>query len=92
MNELRIRVRVQVSGRVQGVWFRRSTAEEAKVIGVDGWVRNLPDGRVEAVFEGSPEVVSLALDYVARGPENAVVEHVEVLPEMPEGVRGFTVR
>lgn len=92
MDEERVRVRVVVSGRVQGVWFRRSTADEATLIGVDGWVRNLPDGRVEAVFEGTPGAVSLALDYVARGPERAIVEDVDTLPETPEGIRGFTVR
>lgn len=92
MDEERVRVRVRVSGRVQGVWFRRSTADEARVIGVDGWVRNLPDGAVEAVFEGTPGAVSLALDYVSHGPERAVVEAVDSAPEPPEGLRGFDVR
>lgn len=91
MDDERVRVRVKVSGRVQGVWFRRSTAEEAVLIGIDGWVRNLADGRVEAVFEGSPAAVSIALDYVAHGPEHADVEDLEVLPETPDGVRGFNV-
>jgi acylphosphatase len=92
MDRERIRVRVRVGGRVQGVWFRQSTAAEARLIGVDGWVRNLPDGRVEAVFEGRPDAVTAALDYMARGPEAAVVDEVETLPEDPTGERGFTVR
>jgi len=92
MDEQHVRVRVVVSGRVQGVWFRQSTANEAARIGVGGWVRNLPDGRVEAVFEGTPAAVSLALDYVARGPERAVVEDVQTVPETPEGASGFSVR
>jgi acylphosphatase len=92
MDEQRVRVTVRISGRVQGVWFRQSTASEASAIGVDGWVRNLADGRVEAVFEGTPDVVALALDYVSHGPDRAVVEDVQVVPEMPQGIRGFSVR
>lgn len=92
MDEERVRTRVRVSGRVQGVWFRRSTADEARVIGVDGWVRNLPDGAVEAVFEGTPGAVALAIDYVSSGPEHALVTDVQVTPETPEGVAGFSVR
>jgi acylphosphatase len=88
----RIRVRAIISGRVQRVWFRQSTAAEAALLGVDGWVRNLPDGRVEAVLEGSPAVVAAALDYVGRGPEAAAVEGVETFPESPTGERGFSVR
>jgi acylphosphatase len=81
-----------VSGRVQGVWFRQSTADAAMRLDVDGWVRNLPDGRVEAVFEGTPLAVAQALDYVRRGPERARVDDVEVAYEAPSGERGFTVR
>jgi acylphosphatase len=90
MDRERIRVRAIVSGRVQGVWFRQSTAGEARLIGVDGWVRNLPDGRVEAVFEGSPDAVTAALDYFARGPERAVVDEMQTFAEEPRGERGFT--
>jgi len=92
VDEERVRTRVRVSGRVQGVWFRRSTADEARVIGVDGWVRNLPDGAVEAVFEGTPGAVALAVAYVSSGPEHALVTDVQVTPETPEGVAGFSVR
>ncbi len=56
------RVRVIVEGRVQGVWFRDTTREEALRLGVAGWVRNLPDGRVEAVFEGPPTAVAALLE------------------------------
>lgn len=87
-----IRVRVLVSGRVQGVWFRQSTAEAMSGVGVSGWVRNLDDGRVEAAFEGSPEAVARALDYVGHGPERARVDHVERIIEVPTGETGFTVR
>ena len=92
MERERVRVRAVISGRVQRVWFRQSTAAEAALIGVDGWVRNLPDGRVEAVFEGSPAAVTAALDYVGRGPEAAAVDEVVTFAEDPTGEPGFTVR
>lgn len=92
MDRERIRVRAIVSGRVQQVWFRQSTAAEAALIGIDGWVRNLPDGRVEAVFEGSPAAVTAALDYIGRGPEAAAVDGVVTFPESPTGEQGFSVR
>jgi acylphosphatase len=92
MSPARVRVRVLVSGRVQGVWFRQSTAQRAAELGVDGSVRNLDDGRVEAVFEGSPVAVGQALEYARRGPERARVDDVEISYETPEGVSGFTVR
>jgi acylphosphatase len=84
-------MRVLVSGRVQGVWFRQSTAREVGQ-SVAGWVRNLDDGRVEAVFEGAPEAVAEAVAYVGHGPERAYVEGVERFDEQPEGLTGFTVR
>jgi acylphosphatase len=92
MDRERIRVRAVVSGRVQGVWFRQSTAAEAALIGVDGWVRNLANGDVEAVFEGYPAAVAAALDYVGRGPESAVIHEVRTFAEEPTGEQGFTVR
>jgi acylphosphatase len=92
MDSERIRVRALVSGRVQGVWFRQSTAEALVGTGVAGWVRNLDDGRVEAVFEGTREAVDGAVGYVSRGPERARVDAVELTDETPEGLSGFRVR
>lgn len=92
MDEHRIRVRALVSGRVQNVWFRRSTAEAVAGTGVGGWVRNLEDGRVEAVFEGTDAAVSRALAYVAHGPERASVDHVETSDETPTGLTTFSER
>jgi acylphosphatase len=69
---------VFVSGRVQGVWFRESTRRCADELGLCGFVRNLPDGRVEAVFEGDECAVRAALDFVRVGPEHARVSDVEV--------------
>lgn len=90
--EPRIRRRVWLSGRVQGVAFRASARREARAAGVDGWVRNLADGRVEAVFEGAPGAVEALLAWCREGPSAARVERVEVREEPPEGAAGFEVR
>jgi acylphosphatase len=90
--EARIRRRVWVSGRVQGVAFRAATRRAAQAAGVEGFVRNLPDGRVEAVFEGEPAAVDGLLAWCREGPRGARVEHVEVREETPEGLSGFAIR
>jgi acylphosphatase len=87
----RVRVRVIVDGRVQGVYFRQSTHTEARRLGVDGWVRNLPDGRVEVVVEGVPAVVAQAVAYVRQGPPRALVTSVEEHAEEPQGESGFRI-
>jgi acylphosphatase len=80
----RSRAHVFVSGRVQGVWFRESTRRRADELGLEGWVRNLPDGRVEALFEGDPSAVRLAVEYVREGPAHARVDHVEEVDEFED--------
>lgn len=75
------RVRVLISGRVQGVFFRAYTKEEAKRLGLKGWVRNLPDGRVEALFEGEDEAVEKMIKWCHRGSPASKVEKVEVFEE-----------
>ena len=87
-----IRYRVLVSGRVQGVFFRDTCRRLAEQHGVAGWVRNLPDGRVEAVFEGLADDVAPLIEWVRHGPRLAVVENVAVQPEPPEGLAAFQVR
>jgi acylphosphatase len=87
-----IRYRVLVSGRVQGVFFRETCRRMAEQHGVSGWVRNLPDGRVEAVFEGTAGEVDRLVEWSRRGPRFAVVEDVRVEAEPPEGITGFQVR
>ena len=86
-----VRVRIVVSGRVQGVFFRDSCRREALRHGVAGEVRNRPDGTVEAVFEGPSGAVDAVVEWARRGPSGAVVDDVRVTGEAPEGVRGFTV-
>jgi acylphosphatase len=88
----RVRRHVWVSGRVQGVWFRESCREQAQALGVAGWVRNLSDGRVEAVFEGPPAAVERAVAWCREGPRRSRVEQVEVAAESPVGETGFRVR
>jgi acylphosphatase len=87
-----IRVHVFVEGRVQGVWFRDSTWQQATRLGVSGWARNLPDGRVEAVYEGPRDAVEALLTWTRIGPERAVVTAVAIRDEAPIGERGFSVR
>jgi acylphosphatase len=87
-----VRVHVFVEGRVQGVWFRDSAAREATRLGIAGWARNLQDGRVEAVYEGTREAVEEMLAWTNRGPERANVTGVEIHDEEPTGEHGFRVR
>ena len=81
----KVRAHVLVSGKVQGVFFRQKTQRQAQSFGVTGWVRNLPDGRVEAVFEGEEESVKALVDYCHRGPSFAIVENVNVTYENYNG-------
>lgn len=71
------RLEIVVSGRVQGVWFRASTRDEARRLGLTGWVRNLPDGRVQAIFEGGEDRLRLMLDWCRVGPAGARVDQVD---------------
>jgi acylphosphatase len=87
-----VRRRVLVSGRVQGVWFRESCRREAEARGVSGWVRNCPDGKVEAAFEGQPDAVEALVGWCSIGPMRARVVRVEVTDELPTGEPGFRVR
>ncbi len=85
------RVRARISGRVQGVFFRASCADRANALGLSGWVRKAPAGRVEAEFEGEDAGVETMLAWSRKGPPYAEVDHVEVLEEAPTGAEGFRV-
>lgn len=87
-----VRRRVVVSGQVQGVFFRDTCRREAARRGVTGWVRNCPDGTVEAVFEGAADDVSAMVCWAREGPAHAVVDGVQTFDETPEGGEGFRVR
>ncbi|KQV05637.1 MULTISPECIES: acylphosphatase [unclassified Kitasatospora] len=88
----RIRSRVVVTGEVQGVFFRDTCRRTAQEYGVAGWVRNLADGTVEAVFEGEAAAVGQLVAWAERGPSQAVVDRVTVRQEEPEGLTGFEIR
>jgi acylphosphatase len=92
MSADRVRLRVIVSGRVQGVFFRHSACEVAAEHGVGGWVRNRPDGTVEAVVEGEPLAVAAVVHFLRQGPPRARVDDVEVHEETAEGLSEFLVR
>jgi acylphosphatase len=90
MNDTRVLVRIR--GRVQGVFFREETRRRAESLGIAGWIRNRPDGSVEAAFEGEGERVESMVEWCKRGPRGAMVESVEAAQEPPTGERGFEVR
>ena len=80
-----------ISGKVQGVGYRYSTMNEAKRLGLNGWVRNLPDSRVEAIFEGESEVVEEMIRWCHQGPIAAVVKDVLVEYSEAQGLQGFEI-
>lgn len=87
-----VRAHVLISGRVQGVFFRDSTAKAARSEGVTGWVRNLRDGRVEACFEGTRQAVESMIAWCNSGPRQADVDDVTVEWEPAQGEGEFRVR
>lgn len=86
-----IRKHLFIKGVVQGVFYRASTRKEAERVGVTGWVRNLSDGRVEAVFEGEDEEVKRMEEFCWQGPPQAEVEDIQIFTEEPEGLDRFEV-
>ena len=89
---MKTRAHVIVSGRVQGVFYRAKARDKAVSAGVSGWVGNLPDGNVEAVFEGGKDKVEEMIEWCKKGPSGARVDDVFVSWEEPEGLEGFDVR
>lgn len=87
----RVRRRLLISGRVQGVGFRWACRRMAERQGVSGWCRNLDDGRVEACFEGAPEAVAAAVAWAEQGPAHAQVLGVKQFDEEPGDLRGFAL-
>jgi acylphosphatase len=86
-----IRFHVFISGKVQGVSYRFYTEKQAQALGVNGWVRNLADRRVEAVFEGEEKAVQSMLKWCEQGSPHAVVNEVISDEEIPEGIKGFRI-
>jgi len=84
--------RVQVTGRVQGVFFRAWTAEQARALGIHGWVRNASDGSVEGHLEGDQSAVQRLIELLQQGPPSARVTRVDVEMAEPEGNYSFEVR
>jgi acylphosphatase len=93
VNHMKVRAHIVVSGRVQGVFFRSETKHEAKKHGVKGWVRNLRDNRVEAVFEGDEKTVKELIEFCRRGSRGARVTRVDVKWESHTGeFKDFQIR
>lgn len=87
-----VRAHVYFAGRVQGVFFRANSEKKAIELGINGWVRNLPDGRVEAVFEGEKFTVERLIEWCTHKQPYARVTEVKVEWEEPAGKRGFRIR
>jgi acylphosphatase len=85
------RLHAFVSGRVQGVFFRAHTQERARSLGLSGWVRNLPDGRVEIAAEGGETKLKTLLEWLHTGPPAARVARVDTTWESPCGEQGFRI-
>jgi acylphosphatase len=90
---MKVRVRVYISGMVQGVFFRHETKKRALRHGISGWVRNLENGCVEALFEGETEAIEKMLNFCRKGPPGADVQNLEVNTETWKGeFQDFTVK
>lgn len=85
------RLHLVITGYVQGVSFRYFAQRQARSLGLGGWVRNVPDGSVEAVVEGEPGAVRSFVDWAYSGPPGAAVDSVETEEEAPQGERGFRI-
>ncbi len=86
------RARLRITGRVQGVWYRAATQREASRLGVNGWVRNLPDGGVEALLEGEPDAVRMLVAWCRVGPPGArVLDVVETREPAVGDLVGFRI-
>jgi acylphosphatase len=84
---------LMIHGRVQGVWFRASTKEAASRLGVNGWVRNTPDGSVEAHIQGEDSAVEKMLAWCSQGPPGALVDHIDIMDvEIQDDYRAFSIR
>ena len=86
------RAHVLIYGKVQGVWFRAHTKKEANRIDICGWVRNIKDGSVEAIFEGNDDQIGEIINWCHKGPDMSRVDKVKVSYEKPEGEIGFEIR
>lgn len=90
--DLLVQAHVLISGKVQGVGYRYYTTRQAQNLKLNGWVKNLPDGRVEAVFEGKRPIVEKMIQWCYRGSPNAVVADVAVKIQASQGLSGFETR
>ena len=92
-NQNKGRAHIWISGQVQGVFFRDTTRKKAEDLRLTGWARNLPDGRVESIFEGDKEAIEKIIEWAKEGPDTARVENVEVKwEEFRDEFSSFTVR
>lgn len=87
-----VAVRIIVSGRVQGVFFRANTRQKAESLGLSGWVRNLSDGGVEAFAEGPVPDVAKLIKYMRQSPAASIVSDLKLEDSPPQGLKGFVIK
>jgi len=85
------RIHVRIAGTVQMVSFRYYTKYEADLLGLNGWVKNNPDGSVEAVFEGEEDKIKKITEFCKKGPNSATVKSTDIKEETPKGIKGFRI-
>ena len=81
-----------ITGKVQGVYYRQTTLEQAQTLGLDGWVKNLADGRVEVLFEGPQRAVTELAEWLKQGPVDARVDVVELTEQPVQNLKGFVIQ
>ena len=89
---MKINKRIQIKGKVQGVFFRKSTQEKALQLGITGWVQNDPDGSVLTEIEGTAQAIAQMETWLHTGPERARVEEIIIVEGQAKGYQGFEVR
>ena len=86
------RIHVIISGEVQMVSFRYYTKYEADLLGLNGWIKNNPDGKVEAVFEGEEDKIKRITEFCKKGPSSSTVKSTDIKEETPENIKGFGIK
>ena len=86
------RIHVRITGTVQMVSFRYYTKSEADLLGLNGWIKNNPDGSVEAVFEGEEDNIKKIIEFCKKGPSSATIKSADIKEETPENLNGFGIR
>lgn len=92
MSTIKINKQIKITGKVQGVFFRKSTQDKARQLGISGWVQNEPDGSVLTEIEGNVEAIAQMEQWLHQGPERARVEEVTIVEGEVKGCQDFQIK